>query len=143
MGGIVCAVRGGPASHSTIGKGIELAQKEQRPLTFLYVVNLDFLTRTAQSRVASLLEDMRQMGEMILLLAADSAAVAGIDAGQVVREGNVYAEIVTFCREVDADIVVVGEPLLQQKSAVFDNEQVEQLRLALQAACRARLVLVK
>lgn len=143
MSGIVCAVRGGPASHSTIRKGIELAREEKLPLTFLYVVNLDFLARTAHSRIASLLDDMRQLGEMILLLAADTAAAQSIEARRAVREGRVHEEIVAFCREVDADVVVVGEPLLQQRTAVFDREQVHQLRQALHEACRAQLVLVK
>ena len=44
MPGILCAVRGGPASQPTIAKAIALAQETGLPLYFLYVVNLDFLS---------------------------------------------------------------------------------------------------
>ena len=52
MPGIVCAVRGGPASQPTIEKAIALALETGLPLCFLYVVNLDFLSQTPTSRSA-------------------------------------------------------------------------------------------
>ena len=45
MSGIVCAVRGGPASQPTLQRAITLAKETGLPLFFLYVVNLDFSIR--------------------------------------------------------------------------------------------------
>jgi hypothetical protein len=67
MTGIICAIRGGPASQPTIARSIALAQETSLPLHFLYVVNLDFLTRTSLSRVHVIAQEMQQMGEFILL----------------------------------------------------------------------------
>ena len=43
MSGILCAIRGGPASKATIARAIDLAHETGARLVFLYIVNLDFL----------------------------------------------------------------------------------------------------
>lgn len=142
MHGIICAIRGGPASKSTIRHAIELAKREQLLLTFLYVVNLDFLSRTMKSRTASVEEDLRQMGEMILLMACDTAVAQDIIAQQVVREGAVAEQIMALCRELDADYVVVGEPLHSRKTTLFTREKVQTLGSNLKKHCQAELIVV-
>ena len=74
MPGIVCAIRGGPASQPTIQKAIQLAEKTHQTVYFLYVVNLDFLTLTSTSRVHVVEKELHQMGEFILLTAQTQAA---------------------------------------------------------------------
>ena len=80
MSGIVCAVRGGPASQPTIHKAILLAQETGQKIHYLYVVNLDFLERTASSRTHTITKELRQMGEFILLTAQVQAQSQGVDA---------------------------------------------------------------
>ena len=48
MSGVICAVRGGPDSQSTVARAIALARESGLPLYFLYVVNLDFLAAHQQ-----------------------------------------------------------------------------------------------
>jgi hypothetical protein len=67
IGGTVCAVRGGADSRATIDKAIDLSKETGLPLYFLYIVNLDFLYHTSSSRVNTASEQIRQMGEFILL----------------------------------------------------------------------------
>jgi hypothetical protein len=67
MSGIVCATRRGPSSQPTIDRAVALAQETGLSLRFLYVVNLDFLTHTITSRVRTISEQMRRMGESIRL----------------------------------------------------------------------------
>jgi nucleotide-binding universal stress UspA family protein len=122
MSGIVCAVRGGPHSKGTIAQAIGLAQQTGLPLYFLYVVNLDFLSHTAVSRVHTISEQMHQMGEFILLTAQDTAAAQGINAQGVVRHGNVGEEIIDLCRELGADYLVLGRPQVQTEDSVFTQE---------------------
>lgn len=69
MTGIVCAIRGGPASQPTITHAVSLAQETGLPLYFLYIVNLDFLSHTTSSRVHTITQEMEQMGEFLLLTA--------------------------------------------------------------------------
>lgn len=68
MPGIICAIRVGPASKSTLHKAIELAQTRQQPLHLLNVVNLDFLARTAHSRIAAIQTELYAARLHILLL---------------------------------------------------------------------------
>lgn len=142
MPGIICSIRGGPASQSTIRHAIELAKRERCTLTFLYVVNLDFLTRTMTSRVASIQEDMRQMGELLLSLAVETAVAEGVDAQKAVREGHVAEQIEALCREEEVDFVVVGAPLKRQETTIFTSEEVESLGNHLHASCQAELIIV-
>ena len=125
MAGIVCAVRGGPHSQVTIGRAIDLARETDLPLHFLYVVNLDFLTHTSSSRVRTISEEMRQMGEFILLAAQSKAMAEGVAAESLVRQGNVGEEIVHLCRELAADYLVMGLPQIEHEESVFTHERLQ------------------
>ncbi len=126
MSGIVCAIRGGPASQDTIAEAIALAQQTDLQLYFLYVVNLDFLSRTSSSRVHTINEQMEQMGEFILLNAQDKAAAQDVDAEGVIRHGDVGEQIIELCHELDADYLVVGRPKIEQEDTVFTQELLRQ-----------------
>jgi nucleotide-binding universal stress UspA family protein len=80
MPGIICAVRGGPASQPTIHRAITLAQEVGQPIHFLYVVNLDFLEHTATSRTHVISRELRHMGDFILLTAQVQAQNLGVEA---------------------------------------------------------------
>ncbi len=121
MSGIVCAIRGGPKSRKTIERAVELARKTGEPLYFLYVVNLDFLSRTSSSRVHTLSTDMREMGEFILATAQTRARAAGVEAQGVVRQGRVVDEIVGLSKEVKAHYVVIGRPRKEHEANVFEE----------------------
>jgi nucleotide-binding universal stress UspA family protein len=110
MSGIVCAIRGGPASQPTIEQAIATAKETGLSLYFVYIVNLDFLSHTASSRVQIVSDEMRQMGEFILLAAQSQAAAQNIAAEGEVRHGNVREEIIKLCHEIQADYLVLGYP---------------------------------
>lgn len=122
MSGIVCAIRGGPDSQPTMDRAIDLAGETGLPLYFLYVVNLDFMSHSSSSRVHTISEQMRQMGEFILLVAQDRAAKQGVEAEGIVRHGNVGDELIALCHELDADYLVVGRPKMGQEDSVFSHE---------------------
>lgn len=122
MSGIVCAVRGGPASQPTIARAIALAQETGLPLYFLYVVNLDFLSKAPTSRVHTISQEMHQMGQFIVLMAQEMSSRQGVNAEGVVRHGSVSEEIVSVCHELEADYLVLGKPRIDHEQAVFTHE---------------------
>jgi nucleotide-binding universal stress UspA family protein len=122
MSGIVCAVRGGPDSKPTINKSIELAKLTDLTIHFLYVVDLDFLTHSSSSRVATITTEMDQMGEFILLVAQEKAESQNITADGSVRHGIVRDEIISFCREIQADYVILGQPHTRREENVFTRD---------------------
>jgi nucleotide-binding universal stress UspA family protein len=119
MSGIVCAVRGGPDSQPTISRAIVLAKEADLPLFFLYVVNLEFLERTASSRTSIISKEMAQMGEFILLTAQSKAEAQGIKTQSVIRHGHVVEEIAALCHEVSAAYLVIGQPRFHSEDNFF------------------------
>jgi nucleotide-binding universal stress UspA family protein len=126
MSGIVCAIRGGPDSQATIAKAIALARQTGLPLYFLYVVNLDFMSYTTSTRVHTISEEMRQMGEFILMTAQAQASTHGIAAEGIVRRGDVAREIVGLCHDLAAEYLVLGRPQFQKEESVFTQDQLAQ-----------------
>ncbi len=140
MPGIVCAVRGGPASKPTIARSISLAQETGQTLHFLYVVNLGFMSHTSSSRVHTITEQMDQMGEFILLMAQDAAARQGVEAKGTIRHGNVSEEIIGLCHKVGADYVVLGKSKVEHEDAVFTEERLHQFAAETEERCGAKVV---
>jgi nucleotide-binding universal stress UspA family protein len=122
VSGIVCAIRGGPASRLTIEKAIELAKDRDLTLYFLYIVNIDFLDHTIISRVSTISQQMEQMGEFIMTSAQANAMLKGIKAQGLVRHGNITDEISKACHEIQADYLVVGRPKLQREDSLFTQD---------------------
>ncbi len=140
MSGIICAIRGGPASRSTIAEAIELAKKTGEPLYFLYVVNLDFMASSSTGRVQTISEEMRQMGEFILLMAQAQAAEKGVEAQAVIRDGKVDEEIVRIAQEIGVHYVVLGHPGSLESHSVFSVEKLTGLANKIQSDTGAEVV---
>jgi nucleotide-binding universal stress UspA family protein len=126
MSGIVCAIRGGPDSQPTIQKAIEVARETGLPIYFLYVVNLDFLTHTASSRVRIISEEMEELGDFILKSTQAEARDKGAISEGIIRHGNVGKEISSLCHELEADYVVLGKPRGKSEKDIFTHDQLVQ-----------------
>ena len=143
MSGIVCAIRGGPASHPTIQKAISLAQETGQKIHFLYVVNLDFLGRTSSSRTHTITKELRQMGEFILLTAQVQAQNKGVESEGITREGNVGGEIIRLCQDTMADYVVLGSPKGEHEDNAFTRERMKQFAQTIETASGAKMILAE
>jgi len=123
MSGIVCAIRGGPASQPTIERAISLAKETELPLYFIYVVNLDFLMHTQSSRTHSIEKDLHHMGEFILLTVQSKAEAEGVLAEGIVRQGSVGEQIISAAKELEANYVVLGTPLVIHEADHFTQDR--------------------
>ncbi len=127
MAGIVCAIRGGPLSKSTIEKSIELARESGETIYFLYVVNLDFLTHSSSSRTEHISLEMREMGEFILLDAQEKAQKQGVNAEGIIRDGIVIEEIIAYCAEKQPDYIVLGRPETERENNLLTRERLDEV----------------
>jgi nucleotide-binding universal stress UspA family protein len=143
MSGIICAIRGGLASRTTINKAVELAGEHNLPLYFLYVLNLDFLAHTASSRVRTITDEMYQMGNFILLVAQEKALELGVEAEGVIRKGNVGEEIIYLCREIRADYVILGQPKGKEEQDIFTRERLLEFGQQIERESGADVILVE
>ena len=141
MSGIICAVRGGPASQPTIRKSIELAKETNLLLHFLYVINLDFLSHTQISRTSTISEELYQMGEFILLTAQEKASAEDVKTEAVIRHGNVRDTIIELAKEIKAEYVVLGQPVGDKEKNVFIDERLNEFRNQIEENSDAEVVL--
>ena len=142
MGGILCPIRGGPGSKRSIATGISLAKDIQEPLHFLFVVNLDFLNLTERGRTQVISEEMRGMGEFILLRAQAIAERDGVEAQGTVRHGNVMEEIVAMAKEIEASHIILGQPK-QEEENVFTMDRLEAFVLKCEKETGSKVVLAQ
>jgi nucleotide-binding universal stress UspA family protein len=140
MPGIICAIRGGPSSQPTIATSIQLAKDTKETIHFLYVVNLDFLTRSSSSKTNHISQEMSEMGEFILLSAQEQAAEHDLAAQGVIREGRVADEIIAFCEELDPKYVVLGRPQEEQEDNLLSNERLQAFADRITDVCQASVV---
>ena len=141
MSGILCAIRGGPASQDPIELGIQLAKQTGEILHFLFVVNLDFLMKTETSRTQVLSEEMRGLGEFILLTAQAKADKSGVIAEGSVRQGDVMEEIVTLAKELEVSHIVLGRPGLGDQANVFTPDRLQSFVEFLEEETGSRVML--
>ncbi|MGW8144443.1 MAG: universal stress protein [Anaerolineales bacterium] len=110
MGMILCATRGGEASFRAQDKAIKMAKERGHKLVFLYVIDLHFLDKTAAPLVVDVEEEVREMGEFILLMAKERASKQNIIAKTMCRKGKAKEEIIKIAHKEDIELVVLGKP---------------------------------
>lgn len=140
MSGIVCAIRGGPFSRPTINTAIALSKESGQSVHFLYVVNLDFLSNALHSNMIVMEEEMRQMGEFILLNAQETARKAGVESVTITRKGQVREEIIALCQETDASYVILGKPQHGQEHNVLASDALGDFAREIEQASGAKVV---
>jgi len=141
MPGIICAIRGGPPSQPTIATSIKLASETGETIYFLYVVNLDFLTHSSSSKTNHISQEIKEMGEFILLGAQEQAAENNVSAEGITREGKVEDEIISYCSELDPSYVVFGRPRAEQEDNLLSNERLQALADRITEVCSAIIVI--
>ena len=141
MSGIVCAIRGGPNCRSTITQAITLAKNTHLSLHFLYVVNPDCLPHTNSSHTYAIAEKMHQMGQAVLSTVENKASALGLVSETMVRQGDVEAEILSLCRDLDADYVILGRPGNRQGENIFTRDSLKKLRQQIEREVGSHVVL--
>lgn len=140
MSGILCAIRGGPSSQPTIQKAIQLALDTGNPINFLYVVNLDFLTHTSSSKTNHIAQEIKEMGEFILISAQEQAESAGALAAGVIRDGKVIDEIIAYCAETAPAYVLLGRPQEGTEDNLLTMERLLSFADRIREVCPAEII---
>ncbi len=107
-GVIICATRGGEGSEPTIQKAIELARERGFRLTFLYIADVDFIKYTTRGRADRAAEEMRKMGEFIMLTFAEKAQEQGVEADFAVRKARFRDGLLHYLEETRPAMLVLG-----------------------------------
>lgn len=110
MAKILCAIRGGEASHRLQDIAIELAKETGDEIVFLYVVNIEFVETTSITMRESVSLEMEKLGEFLLLIALEKANKEGVVASQLIRHGNLREEFEIAASAPDILKVLFGKP---------------------------------
>ena len=126
---IICAVRSRPGGEETVQKAIDLALESGAKLTFLQVVDLEFLARIGTGHTSSrrLAHELREMTDFTMALLCDQAELQGVqEVESVVREGRVREQLLNFVAETDAGLLVLGRSRPDTPGPdVFDRPKME------------------
>jgi nucleotide-binding universal stress UspA family protein len=141
VGKILCPTRGGEASYCTQDAAIALAKERGDELVFLYIVDTSFLGRTSRAvRPDVVADEMARMGEFLLTMAQDRAAVQGVKADFLIRRGDFREELTKVIEEEGADTLILGEPAGEESAFQLDTLQELATEVVEGTSCRAEIV---
>ncbi len=140
---ILCATRGGEASYRTQDAAIALAKERGDELLFLYVVDIEFLKKTARGvRPDVVTSEMEKMGEFLLAMAQERAEKQDVTANYVLRYGNLRQELVAAAgdEELDVDLVVLGKPAGEESAFVLASLEKLATQIETETGVKARII---
>jgi nucleotide-binding universal stress UspA family protein len=124
-GGIVCATRGGEGSEPTIQAAIYLAREREVRLTFLYIADLEFMRRASLAHTSRAAEELRKLGEFIMMTLVEQAQAEGVEADFAVRQGRFQDELLCYLEETRPAMLVLGSP--KPGTACLDESSLDHL----------------
>jgi nucleotide-binding universal stress UspA family protein len=140
---IVCAVRGGPESRETVSRAIELALARGARLTFLQVMDAEFLNHATVAPLSVIYRELQNLAQFALRILCDRAERKGVqEASGVVRTGNIQRQIREFVIEQEVDLLVMGRPVRSPGSNVFKPDQFDAFAVDLQEATNVQVEVV-
>jgi nucleotide-binding universal stress UspA family protein len=117
---IICAVRGGPESRETVTRAIDLSLEHGARLTFLHVLDAEFLEYATIGPLSVVYRELNEMGTFTMLILADRAQRRGVEqVDYVLPEGNIRAELIRYANETKAEMMVMGRPTRSPGRNVF------------------------
>jgi nucleotide-binding universal stress UspA family protein len=108
-----------------------LARERGDDLLFLYVVNIEFLDRTARAVRPDIVEaEMEKLGQFLLEMARERAAELGVSADVILRHGVLPEELAAVAIEYHVDTIVLGKPA---EGSFYSLEELQSLAAQLEA----------
>ncbi|MGD9100862.1 MAG: universal stress protein [Anaerolineae bacterium] len=142
MGPIVCATRGGGASHRTQERAIALAKEQSAELTFLCIVDANFAGALSEKLAAALEDELRRLGRSLLHIAEVRAQEQGVSAQTVCMFGPVQENIKAYLQHVNASTLVIGQSRPNTINQVFCPDCVDDFAEMLRQSTSVEVIVV-
>lgn len=108
---IVCAARGGRRIQPSVNRAIELACEASARLTFLYILDIEFMKCTTVGHANLVYEELDKMGEFMMIRLCEFANEGGCaKADYAIRHGEIRQAIINYLTESQPDLLVLGRP---------------------------------
>jgi nucleotide-binding universal stress UspA family protein len=141
---IICAVRSRPGAEETVHRAIQMALDNGARLTFLQIVDADFLVDVIDKRASlrAIYGQLSEMADFTMTILCEQATLRGVrEVRGVVRSGQVRAELLQFVSEQDADVLVMGRPTPSPGPDRFDEAGLLEFVSSLERAGTLRVYL--
>jgi nucleotide-binding universal stress UspA family protein len=122
---ILAPTRGGELSQPNQDWVISYAREHQAELEFLYITDLTVFDQHSTTVLISLQDELDEMGRFVLAMAQERAAKKGVEAGAIVRRGQLRDVLDTVIKEEEIDVVILGSPA--EETAVTTVEYLRDL----------------
>ena len=140
---IICAVRGGPESRATVSHAIHMALETRVPLTFLHILDAEFLGYATIGPLSLVYEELVEMGTFAMLILCDRAQRRGVEqVDYIVREGNIRKQLIQFAVETKAEVMVMGKPTRSPGKNVIKPDEFEAFVKALEVEGNIQIIQV-
>ncbi len=105
---ILCPTRGGKESHPNQDFAINLAKERGAELLFMYVSNIQLISRSGPPIVVDIEEELDELGDFLLSMAQERAEKSGVLTNSTVRRG-IFSEVLReVIIEEKIDTVILG-----------------------------------
>ena len=140
---IICAVRGGPESRDTVTHAINLALETGARLTFLHVLDAEFLQYATVGPLSVVYSELAEMAKFAMLIVCDRARRRGVtQVDYILREGSIARQLLQFAVETRAEVLVIGRPTRSPGRNVFQVAELETLTAELELVGKIRVIQV-
>jgi nucleotide-binding universal stress UspA family protein len=124
---IVCAVRGRPGSRITVTRAVDLALEHQARLTFLHVIDAEFLEHATVAPLSVIYTELVEMARFAMLVLCDRAQRRGVqEVDHIVLEGDIRKQLRQFAVDTQADLMIMGTPTPGPGKNIFKVEELKQ-----------------
>jgi nucleotide-binding universal stress UspA family protein len=142
MGPIICATRGGEASHRTQDRAIALAKERNVELVFLCVVDASFAGPLDERLATALDDELKRLGGSLLNIAETRAQEQGVSARTVCVSGPVRESIEGFLQKGNASAFIIGSPRSNVAHQAFGSGNVTDLAESLRQTTGIEVIVV-
>jgi nucleotide-binding universal stress UspA family protein len=142
MGPIVCATRGGEASHRTQERAIALAKERDAELTFLCIVDTGFAGPLNEKLAAALEDELKRLGCSLLHIAETRAQEQGVSAQTVCMSGPIRENIQAYLKRVEASTLVIGQSRSSVVHQAFGSGDVSDFAEMLRQTANVEVIVV-
>ncbi len=131
---IVCAVRGQVHSRATVSRAIDLALTHEARLTFVHVIDAEFLAYATVGIPRLMLQELRSMGEFLMVILKEHAERRGVaQVDTALLEGNFDEALLDYLQTQSAEMIVLGAVGPARGANALSPQAFEALVNALQA----------
>ena len=138
---VLCSTRGGKESHANQDFAIRLTQERGTDLLFLYVSNIQLISRAGPPIVVDIEEELDEVGRFLLSMAQERAEKSGVTARTTVRRG-IFSEVLQeVIIENKVDIVVLGRS--PREAGIVPHSHLQELCEKLNKALGVEFIIVQ